>query len=729
MFAKNRLYLIFKMQYILMIKINKKELFIISLKIAAIEIVVEGVIMFVVLPFMEPHLNEFASSLFDPLLLAAITSPIIAGWVIRPYVFQRDKTEKLLIAAQKEAREEHAAKEKILHNLAGSLKEAVANATQKLKISEERYALAARGTNDGLWDWNVTENTIYFSPRLKEIFELELHKDINKDQDWFSKIHNEDYERVLNLIEKSKTAEHETNFSCEYRIYSADQKCIWLQMRWIAIVDSKNNSIRLVGAQTDISDRKRLESRLIHEAFHDTLTGLPNRNLFYDRLNQALKRFKRSPSQRFVFLLIDIDNFKRVNDTLGHSVGDYILTQISNVLRRSVREIDTVARLGGDEFAILLTEFQSQDHLESFLNRLLSEIAQPIPIQEGAINPSVSMGVVIASKNHRGANAERVFADADLALYTVKDRGKGNFMLFNPEMRESISRQFEISNSLKGALARGEISLFYQPIVNVKEDKVIGFEALMRWNHPQKGWIPPSNFVPIAEESDVIYELGRYAIQSALKQLHLWNSKFNHNDWFMSINVSGKQFDDAELISCLTREIHKNKILPHQVKIEITESVLLTYSERIAQILHEIKKMGVKLSIDDFGTGYSSLSTFYQYPFDTIKIDKAFLSKKKNSKEIIDLIQTLAQTLNMETIGEGVEDQSQLALLTLAKCNNIQGFIFSKPLPAEDIELLLNSNKPPSNWHNLVLPDRDIENILNPTADILIRRKKSVSKE
>lgn len=656
--------------------------------------------MFVIFPQIEGFLTPFWENLLDPLILVAFTSPIISYWIILPYARQRDAAEKSLEIMKEEAKIAHAKKEDILLNQAQELTVAVKEATKQINAAKERYEYAAKATNEGLWDWNIGQNSIYYSNRFKEMLGLEAQEFPENSESWLNRIHPNDKDRVLNLIEDSKKSQENTNFECDYQLNHHDGHYIWVKTRWIVLTE-QNKNIRLVGSQADITQRKLLETQLMHDALHDGLTGLPNRTLLRDRLNYALETYSRNPSQRFALVFLDVDNFKRLNDTLGHSVGDNILIKVAHRIRRTLRKIDTAARLGGDEFAILIPNFKAKKDIEVLLTRLLAAVNKPILFEDKEIFIKISAGVVISDVIHKSTTHEKIIVDADLALYHTKENAKGSYSFFDPSMRNKYIRNFNTENDLARALMNKEITTFYQPIVDSMTSRIIGFEALMRWKHPDNGWISPSYFVPLAENSEIIHELGNYVLEQAVEQIKKWNTIFKRDDWFMSINVSGRQFDKKDFVGFIKKTLKKHKIAPTQIHIEVTESILIEGSEKVKICLNEIKDFGIHLAIDDFGTGYSSLSTIYEYTFDIIKIDKSFIDKlnlKSTSTNMVNMIQKLAESMGAKTIAEGVESYHQLETLKDLGCNYIQGYYFCKPHSSDEITSFLESGMRPQEW-------------------------------
>lgn len=649
--------------------LKNKEILKIALKIGCIVLCIEAGIMYVFLPHVTPLVGDVVANILDPLILVLISTPLIINFILKPYVLG---LERALIDLEK-------GEKKIIQ------------ATNRLRLSKERYALAAKGVNDGLWDWDLNKNKLYFSARWKEIMGWKPKEHAPTLETWVSLIHPEDRERVVGALEDAHVCRKETRQSMEFRVPQKNGAHHWVEMRWICMC-VENQAMRLVGSIVDITEKKKLEKELTFGALHDSLTHLPNRVLLNERLSQALSAYKRDQKLKFSLLFIDLDNFKRVNDTLGHSAGDELLVHIANRLLTCVRTVDTVARLGGDEFAILLTGASTKKQIKGAMDRIAAAMKEPIKIQKENIYAGLSMGVVTSTKVHRSGECEKILSDADMALYRAKHEGKGRFAVFDVEMREKQKRLFDISNSLMGALDRREITLFYQPIMDLKRERVAGFEALMRWRHPVYGGLSPDVFIPVAEESELIHKLGAFALEEGLSQLRIWNKMFGHTKWHMCINVSSKQLLHPNFYNLLENAIARGQVAPTQVVLEITESIIARYCESTHNLLKKIKETGVKLSIDDFGTGNSSLSTFRQYPFDVLKIDKSFVGEKvakKQTQAFIKAIQTLAKMTSVKTVAEGIETPEQNAFLKRMGCDYGQGYLFEKPMSSAQVEKFL----------------------------------------
>lgn len=441
----------------------------------------------------------------------------------------------------------------------------------------------------------------------------------------------------------------------------------------------------------DISERKAFEQQLYQQAFFDGLTQIANRILFMERLERALERSKRRKDFCFAVLLIDLDRFKWINDSLGHIAGDELLQTIAKRFKSCIRSGDTVARLGGDEFAFLLEEFDKNSQVIEIVNRVQQEAQQSIAIGNGEVNVSASIGVVLNTENYK--NTEEILRDADIAMYRAKELGKARFQLFNKRLHKITSDALALENDLRMAIEEGELVLYYQPLVSASDVKLIGFEALVRWPREEKGIVSPDDFIPIAEETGLIIPLGEWVLQTACNQLKEWqNSIADATNLKINVNLSAKQFVRNDLVASVKKVIHQTQLDAKCLTLEITESAIMEGADSAVGNLQRLKDIGVKLAIDDFGTGYSSLAALQKFPIDDLKIDRSFIfdiEKRNDNKEIVKTIITLAKNLGLKVVAEGVENLDQLSVLEEMACDNVQGYYFSRPLEVEDVPAII----------------------------------------
>jgi diguanylate cyclase (GGDEF)-like protein len=463
------------------------------------------------------------------------------------------------------------------------------------------------------------------------------------------------------------------------------------ERRWWSLsgqpVESESGQMRLRGVATDISAIKNAEAKLAYMAHYDGLTDLPNRFLFVDTLNRALQR-QRSGSYTAV-LSIDLDHFKAVNDTLGHPAGDALLQVVSRRIESCLREKDIVARMGGDEFAILLPGTRGKNAAEKTASRILEALGQPIDLDGNQVVTTGSIGIVTSPGD--GNSAETLMKHVDLALYGAKANGRNRYMVFEAEMDHLAQARRMVETDLRSALMRDELSLYYQPLINVESGETVAYEALLRWQHPTRGLVMPNDFIPIAEETGLIVQLGEWVIRNAVAEVARWPEHIS-----VSVNLSPLQMKSGSLISTVINALAASNLEPQRLELEITETVLMHETEVNLATLHRLREVGVRIALDDFGTGYSSLNYLRSFPFDKIKIDRCFVEDVHNhgdSQAIIRAITGLATSLGMVTTAEGVENSEQLAQLRIEGCTEVQGFLFSKALPVSELTNLRSSTR------------------------------------
>jgi diguanylate cyclase (GGDEF)-like protein len=447
----------------------------------------------------------------------------------------------------------------------------------------------------------------------------------------------------------------------------------------------------LEGTIVDITDRKTAQEQMEYQAYHDALTGLPNRLLFRDRIDIALAHAKRHRTAAAVMFL-DLDQFKLVNDSLGHTVGDALLQEVATRLVLSIRADDTVARMGGDEFTVLLTDVKDPGASAVVAQKLLEAISQPMVIEGHELYVTTSIG--IARSPEDGIDAETLLKRADNAMYRAKEAGRNNFQFAATASQETVSERLAIERSLHHAFEREEFVVHYQPMTNLLTGNVVGAEALIRWNHPERGLMSPDDFIPIAEESGLILPIGEWVLRTAVKQMKSWHTE--HGPLRVAVNLSARQFQQRDLTTMIERILTENHYPPELLDIEITESTAMQNADVSLAVMKRLRQMGVRISIDDFGTGYSSLSYLKRFPIDTVKIDQNFvrdLSDASNDGAIITAVISMARALNLRVVAEGVETEAQLAFLRRENCEVVQGFLHSRPVSAAEFETSLRARR------------------------------------
>ena len=477
----------------------------------------------------------------------------------------------------------------------------------------------------------------------------------------------------------------------EAQVYRSDGSIIWISENARPIYEDDGSVSYFEGTVTDITERKRFEETVQWQAFHDSLTGLPNRLLFQDRLDQAIATaIGRGKAGAVLFL--DIDNFKRINDSLGHTAGDQLLQQVSVRLRSCLRPGDTLARMGGDEFTVLLPEVSDLDITRGVANRMLEALSRPIRVDNHDLFPTASIGISLFPRD--GGDTATILKHADVAMYRVKDGGRGTFAVFAEEMNAQAYERLILGNSLRHAIDHDELVLYYQPQVDLKTGKIKGAEALVRWQHPEQGLIPPTKFIPVAEETGLILPLGEWVLREACRQAAIWQTA-GHNIR-IGVNLSARQFRSADLVETIAVILAQAGLKPEWLDLELTESAIIENGNAAVDMLVRLKNIGVSVSVDDFGTGYSSLSYLRRFPVDTLKVDRSFVmqvERDKRDQAVVRAIIELAHALGLNVTAEGVETEPQREILRAMGCNTMQGFLYSKPIPVAEFETLLSTNK------------------------------------
>jgi diguanylate cyclase (GGDEF)-like protein/PAS domain S-box-containing protein len=566
-------------------------------------------------------------------------------------------------------------------------------ALDELAKSRERYALAMSAANDGIWDWDLETDLIYFSPRWHAILGHREQAREAAPSAWFGLVHEEDMPRLRAAIE-AHLAGQTPHLQSEHRMRHADGTWRWVLTRGLAIRGPGGGATRLAGSLSDITDQRAAELQLQHDALHDALTGLPNRALFMDRVDQVLQRSTRDPTVGCAVLFLDVDRFKLVNDSLSHAAGDQLLIEVAARIADVLRPGDTVARIGGDEFTILLDGVVVDRDATVVAERVQSSLGRPFALDGHEIRVTASIGVSLSSARMTAAELLR---NADIAMYDAKRRGQGRCAVFTEAMRQRVIDRVARENDLRQAVEESLLEVHYQPIVDLASGAIYGIEALARW--PDR-WpeVAPMDFIEIAEETGVIGAIGLHVMRAGLEQFAAWRrAGIVSEDVRVSVNVSGRQLDDPHLPKEIRGAIEAAELPATALRLEITESTLMQEPERIRRIVSEVCASGVGLHLDDFGTGYSSLASLHRLPVDALKIDRSFVTSaaEDGSDAIVRAIVALARSLGIDVVAEGLERPEQRDRVSALGCRYGQGFLFSRPLSADEMHALLLTWTPP----------------------------------
>ena len=563
-------------------------------------------------------------------------------------------------------------------------------AEEALRKSEQRFRALIENATDIIFILDPEGKFRYVSPSTKRILGYELEEAIGKSV--FDFTHRDDRLLMSHTLKRTIQNPAISQLVAEYRI--RDRNGSWHILEAVAtnLLDDPAVEGIVVNCH-DITERKRVEEKLRHDAFHNALTGLPNRTLFTDRLEQAMKRSQRHKDRRFAVLFLDLDRFKVINDSLGHLMGDQLLIAIASRLKECIRAENTVARLGGDEFVILLEDLKGIDDAIAVALRIQQVLKPPVILAHHEIFVTTSIGIALGSNNYQ--RPEQLLRDADTAMYHAKACGKSRYEVFDPSMHARAVRQLQLENDLRRAIERQEFLVYYQPIFSLETHSIQGFEALVRWQSPEEGLVSPGEFIPVAEETGLIVSIDQWVLREACRQLHLWREQFpTASSLTVSVNLSGKQFVQPDLIGQIDQILAETGLEGRYLKLEITESSLIENAAFATEMLMQLRQRNIQVCLDDFGTGYSSLSYLHRFPTDILKIDRSFVSRigvNNENSEIVRTIAIMAHNLGIGLIAEGVETAEQVAQLKAFGCYFGQGYWFSPPGDRETIATLIQS--------------------------------------
>lgn len=542
-------------------------------------------------------------------------------------------------------------------------------------------------SESGILEWDVKRRQIYGNEQAFAILGLEAPAGWVPDQLVLDMFPQSEHARVQQLVQKitldASVREVET-----YAVSDKGQKT-FVKLRGKLVFGPGATIERVMATITDVSEQRRLEKRLKHEALHDFLTGLPNKTLLVDRIQHVLARLRRSTELNATLLFMDIDDFKAVNDNLGHGFGDDVLASVGERLAGIVRDADTVARIGSDEFVILLEDPTTAGSAHLFADRLLTQLQQPLKVQSKEVRLTFSIGLVLIDDPE--ASVEAILGDADIAMYTAKDNGKGQVVPFDTTMRLQAEKRMDVMTALQHAMDKNELYLAFQPIFAITGERpeAVGVEALLRWTRSTRGNIAPGELLAVAEENGMIEDIGFWVIDTAILQLARWRELGFPEDFYINVNLSSRHFDNAKVIEYLLDKLREYELPRSSLRIEIVESAVIRNPDRALTVIEQLKMEGIRVSIDDFGTGFSSLSYLHRFPFYALKIDRSFVIdvvESKATQDIVMAIIAMAKKLDIRVVAEGIENDSQLQFLKDAGCEFVQGFLLARPELSPGVE-------------------------------------------
>ncbi len=566
----------------------------------------------------------------------------------------------------------------------------------KLAQNELRLSKAKQMARLGDWEWHANNDCVYWSDEIYSMVEINKHQFTPDTRNFKNFIHPADMPYVWKHLQKTIKSEEITPI--EFRVITSTKQERFVSQQIEAIKNPSSQTIGLIGTVQDITERKNQEITIRHLAYYDEVTQLPNRVFFLKFLSKTIELAERN-NRNFAILFLDLDGFKGINDTYGHQAGDLLLKELSNRLTQRLRCSDLasryfdhfdhkvdVARLGGDEFIILLNELTRPEDAATVAERIQNWIIEPVMLGERMVHINVSMGIAVYP--YDGEDSDTLLKNADIAMYHAKKMGKGHYQFFREEMAFRAKKRLEMESHMNLAIQRNELLLHFQPVIDAASEKLIGAEALLRWQSPELGFLPPNDFISFAEENGMINQFGEWVIRQVCRQLKDWQT-VGFSNLPIAINLSTMQINQPSFIPMIAEIIREFEVNPSNISFELTESMIMMDTDNMLDKLKNLKDLGIKLSIDDFGTGYSSLSYLNRFPLDFLKIDRSFvkdLPENRDSAAIVNAILALAKALNLKTIAEGVETEGQKVFLRDAACDAIQGYYFSKPLPVAEFE-------------------------------------------
>ena len=563
---------------------------------------------------------------------------------------------------------------------------------EALRESEERFSLAVNGANDGIWDWNLRTGKVYYSSRWKGLLGFSDSEIGDSRDEWIGRVHPEEVKRVKEELD-AHLAGQTTQFASEHRIWTRFGNYRWYLVRGLAVREEGQRAHRMAGSLTDINPRKIIEERLVHDAMHDPLTNLPNRAYFLDLLRHSIERARRHGEYQAAVLFLDLDRFRLINESLGHTSGDRLLLAITNRLLACLRSGDSLSRFGGDDFAILLDDINGVADATRIATRIQHEMSLAFDLKGQEIFTSVSIGIVLVRSGYQ--SAEELLRDAETAMNRAKNAGRCRYQIFDPRMHAQSVALLQVEADLRRAIERQEFVLHYQPIISLPTGKITSVEALIRWQNPERGMILPIDFIPLAEETGLIQQIGEWILRTACAQARKWQD-CGFKDLLVSINISPVQFQNHNLVDLVAGIIEETGVPPRALQLEITESTAMEDLDLSVRILHEMSNLGVQVSIDDFGVSYSSLGYLKRFPVNKLKIDLSFIREVPTSRDdsaITAAMIAMGHIMDLGVVSEGVENEDQLRFLISRQCDEAQGFLFAQAMTADEMTVLLSSGR------------------------------------
>jgi diguanylate cyclase (GGDEF)-like protein/PAS domain S-box-containing protein len=544
-------------------------------------------------------------------------------------------------------------------------------------------------SNDGYWEWDLSTKKTYYSPRWAAMLGLD-HKQVgDRIELWIELVHPDDREQLEAAL-SAHLEDYTSRFQGVHRVRHRDGSYRWMLSQALCLRDSDDQPCRVAGIMRDITEQRVAEEQLTHDAFHDQLTGLPNRALFLDRLGGAIARSQRHPGYLYSVLFMDLDRFKTINDSYGHAVGDLLLKALAERISSGLRPVDTVARLSGDEFAILLDDISQLDNATELATRILEQISRPFDLDGNEVFTSASIGIATSKTGY--TRAEDALRDADTAMYRAKNLGKARHQVFDTSMHARAMKRIMLETKLRKAEENDQLILHYQPIVSLKDGSIVGLEALLRWRHPKRGLVPLKDFLPLAEETGLIISIGRWALAEACRQLVA--SSPRQSKVPVSVNLSSRQVVHVDLLEQIGSALEETGLAPERLRLDITEETLLTRDDAVTEAIAALIQMGICVDLDGFGSGYSSLTVLHRQPISRVKTDRRLVSRMISDERSMSLLQAtmaLARSMSLEVIVTGVEDTIQADQLRKMGCQLAQGYLFSEPVESSELVRLLGS--------------------------------------